>query len=473
MSKSSKHNVVRTAGLLERYHVTRVALGLDTCVVVTARYVWTGGESSLTSAVLYPALRNVIQSEGALCVRVAYSPSPFKKPRFFRLPSINLDKIVEYKDGPISLQDALEQETSHGFDFRSTEKPLWRLTILPNNTVIFSYYHGIGDGMSGRAFHLSLLQALQTSIPQVKDGASEVEPVVEIPPQILMTLPIEKCTKVSVSFKALLRQLNPVQPASGLTAWTGNPVVAAIPTTKRLKNYVRLLAFTPTEITALIVICRQNKCTLTGAFHAVSVRALSQVLSMPEFQKSGVTYDSVSVCIPMSLRSLTHVPETAVCDHVSSHIVTASLPASSISISDDVFWTEAAKVSDELRTQRRKALSTIAVIRFSPLVGGLSGYYKSKLGEKREYGLSIINLGAWSKAQAVEDPAPHWTVAEMAFTQEDTIVSEPLKINLVGGGDGGLTITVNWGQSTVDVAFAEAFVKKLEEGTRSLVKTAS
>ncbi|TFK51851.1 hypothetical protein OE88DRAFT_1658512 [Heliocybe sulcata] len=462
MSKSSKNHVVRTAGLLERYHVTRVALGLDTCVLVSARYVSTADSSSkLTPSILYPALRKLIETEGALCVRIEYSPSPFRKPKFIRLPTINLDKAVEFKATSGSLQEELEHQTSYGFDFRSTEKPLWRLTVLPDNTVIFAYHHAIGDGMSGRAFHISLLQALQT---MPLSDTKETDALVEVPIQINMTPPVEKCTKVTLSVKSLLGVLSGSRP-SGDTPWTALPVTASIPTTKRFRNYVRLISITPSEATSLLALSKQHKSTLTGTLFALSVHSLSQVLA----QGANPKYNSVLVSIPMSLRPLTGIPENRMCDQASAHTILAHLPPPSTPLPNDAFWAEATKASDTLRTQRQNSLKIIANLRFAPLVGGFTGYFKSQLGKPRGSGLSLVNVGAWPRSPSPQDSLkPNWEVAEAAFTQEDTVTGDPVKICVMGGGDGSLTIAVNWGESSAESALMEAFIGKLEENARCL-----
>ncbi|EPQ56588.1 hypothetical protein GLOTRDRAFT_110855 [Gloeophyllum trabeum ATCC 11539] len=467
MSSTKTKDMIRKAGLLERFHITRQALGLDTCVVVSARYVFPtdAPSQSLTPSVLYPALAKLIKSTGALCVCVAYSPSACKKPAFVPLHSINLDKVVQFTHDPTSLQDVLEQQIAVPFDINATDRPLWRLTVLPDNTVVFAYQHGIGDGLSGRAFHLCLLEALRAPSAESQGKSELASPIVDIPATVSLVPPLEKLTKLSVSFKQLLHEVTPHSPPS--TAWRGNPVV---PRSPEQKNHVRLLSYSPADSQILAALSRSHSATITGALHVVAAQALARVLSLPDLSGK---YDFVPFQIPMSLRPLTNQPPTALCDHVSNHIFLCPLPPARSKddpfVFDEASWRAAAELSATLRATRDKSRSYVAMLRFVALVGGYRTYFKGKLNKEREGGLALINLGAFPKSHIPSPGGSALTIADMAFTQEDGVVGEPMKINVIGGGDGSLTITCSWSDSQFHKSLGEMFAVKLDEGVKTLV----
>jgi len=73
---------------------------------------------------------------------------------------VDLAKAVHYsnQDGT-SLQQVPEMHLIRFCD-TEVELPLWGLTVLADNTVVFFWHHCISNGISGLAFHWALLAAL-------------------------------------------------------------------------------------------------------------------------------------------------------------------------------------------------------------------------------------------------------------------------------------------------------------------------
>lgn len=172
-------------------------VGHDSCVIVATRY--SGGmseaPSSLDKASLYPALAKVIQSHAALSVCLQSSPRS-EDYSYCRLQTIDLDQVVVFSNDD-NMDAAIQSQLLLPMNTKGTV-PLWRLVILEDNTVVFSFHHCVGDGKSGSAFHIALLQALNK-----QRGSQEPSQHVEVP-KLDLVPPVETVVDVSVSFGKLV-----------------------------------------------------------------------------------------------------------------------------------------------------------------------------------------------------------------------------------------------------------------------------
>ncbi|KAJ7811921.1 hypothetical protein B0H14DRAFT_3879901 [Mycena olivaceomarginata] len=244
---------IRRIGLLERYHATRNFLGLDSCVVASAKYS-TEDRRPLTKDI------SSLLSGSSIAA-------------FTRLHTIDLSRIVQFRDND-SLRDSLESQLAEGFD-TDADLPLWRIQVLGDNTVIFAIYHIIGDGLSTIAFHASLLRALR-DVP-----AGDASPLVQTPNTVLLSPPIEDVTSVrpslSTIFDEVYRLFAPKYLSSDRTAWSGKPVPMGV--NGSLRTNVRLMSFPAQEVTAFCTMCQTHRTTVTAAFYVLTVATLSRMLA--------------------------------------------------------------------------------------------------------------------------------------------------------------------------------------------------
>ncbi|EPQ56585.1 hypothetical protein GLOTRDRAFT_128532 [Gloeophyllum trabeum ATCC 11539] len=235
-----------------------------------------------------------------------------------------------------------------------------------------------------------------------------------------------------------------------------------------------MFSYSHADAQTLAALSRSHSTTITGALHVVAAQALARVLT--PLNLSG-KYDSVPFQIPTSLRPLTNQPPTAFCDHVSIYPFICPIPeAHSMDdpfMFENVFWQAARDLSAKLRTSRDKSLSSIASLHFVALVGGYRKFFKGKLHKEREGGLSLANLGVFSMSHIPSLGESAWAIADMAFTQEDGVVGSPIRINIIGGGDGSLTIARGWSDSQVLESLGESFDERFDEGARSLIASKS
>ncbi|KDQ61357.1 hypothetical protein JAAARDRAFT_54731 [Jaapia argillacea MUCL 33604] len=520
------HGEIRPADLLERYHVTRHHVGFDSCVVLAAQY-HSPSPGTLTPSILFPALAHLIHTHAALGVHLTGDQT--HNPIFSRLPSIDLSLIVHFIEDepePQTLRRIAEDQLAKGFDTSSTVLPLWRLVVLKRcGTVVFAYHHGIGDGMSGVAFHRCLLEALNANHISDSDDTT----IIHVPTNITLIPPVESLTPTSPSLKTVLGTLfslyAPKSWTRGASSWTGNPVAF----NGTLKVNVRFLEFSVSEIKRFKKMCRDHGATITSAFHELAVSVLAELVmgrqgsesARPrkgEEERRSKGYKWISTAIPISLRSFTRTSPDAMCVEVSTfHTYTpfrSSLPfrlSSPIpdfqiheapeSLSNDnptpkppsqispsppssnpsfaTFWASATSLTSSIRSTRSKCREQVGLLKF--LFGDFEGFFKGKMGKKREVGFVISNLGSFFPPSRLESPTrsfspgdtqpgPSWEIRSIHFAQCDTIAGSAMKLNVVGDGEGGVCVGVTWGEGAIDdglgefvSGFREGFMRVLEE----------
>ncbi|KAJ7180917.1 alcohol acetyltransferase [Mycena filopes] len=431
---------LRPIGLYENYHVVRHFLGLDSCVVVSARYLSADG-TRLSKEHLFPALRAVIGVHPILSVRLQGEDT---KASFIKLDTVDLSLVAQFTNHD-DLEAAIKGQLLKRFD-TSAEVPLWRVEVLSDGTVLLAYHHGIGDGLSGVAFHQSLLAVLQDVI--VEDDFS----LVTVPQSLILLPAMEAVTNLRPSLLKIIKEvLNTLLPASwtpGFSAWTANP----IPTDPELKPGVKLLTFTPAETAAFATTCRAHGATLTSAFYTLAVAILSRLVPPNTPQ-----YKSLSAFVAVSMRTAAHAPAAAMCDYVSAHHTYPAL--------EPAFrWPAAARYATELQRQRYAARETVGLLYL--LFGRVAPFFLGMLGKKRGGTFELSNAGRVAMPQA---EGARWRVGRMAFAQSDLVVGAALKINVIGDPEGAVNVALTWGRDAIDEALVETFAAQFQEGVRALI----
>ncbi|KAK9372128.1 uncharacterized protein V1513DRAFT_265244 [Lipomyces chichibuensis] len=153
-SKSdSRYEMIRKAGPFETMFNLFHELGIQSNILVSATY--THSKSELTAAVLFEALRVVIDQHPALGILGVDQPSQKKKGNHrlweARLNAINLTDCVEFvrHDGEDQgLRRIIEKSHNEWFDTEDRARPLWKLVVVNNTHILFVYHHMIADGLS-------------------------------------------------------------------------------------------------------------------------------------------------------------------------------------------------------------------------------------------------------------------------------------------------------------------------------------
>lgn len=443
-------------------------LGLDTCVITSARYVFRG-DLFLDRHTLFTALTHVVRNDRALSMQIEGEGT--RDPAFVRLDTVDLSRIVDYRNEDSSaLESVMSLYWLRRFEV-GTADPLWRLGVLLDNTVIFAYHHAIGDGQSGLAFHRSLLSTLNHLL-ELPPATSDI---VSVPHSLTPQVPVEEAVKTSVSFSKWCREVYglfaPHKWTPGYFSWTGKSVSS----TRIFRNNIRIWEIAPEEATALVKLCRENQSTLTAFLHTVSVLVVSYLLA----SKCPSTYKckSVSMSIPISLRRYTNAPSDVMCNHVSSyqsHTRVAkfqSIDKGKRPWTDSFSWDTSAKCATKLRNSVKSSPETIGMLKF--LFGRYQEYFEGKLGRKRVHGIEVSNLGVFPAELAGSSGSSAaeagWKVEDVFFGQSDATVGAAIKVNVAGSPSGAIGITFTWGDGAVDGAFAEGFVEEFREAVEVIL----
>ncbi|KAF5355358.1 hypothetical protein D9758_006113 [Tetrapyrgos nigripes] len=416
---------IRSPGLLERFHIVRHALGIDSCVLSAAKY--THSENlSFSQQVLFPAIRSLITQHPALGIRLS-KDTIADQTHFVRLDSFDLSEVIHYVNQSYQeLEEVFESEFVKPFD-TTRDLPLWRLTVLKDNTIVFAFHHGIGDGLSSVAFHRTLLRVLR----EQKQGPDSFVEKAFVPENLKLVGASDQLTDISPSWleviRAILGLFIPPSWTSASRAWTGHDVPAEIPS---LQAYARIVQLPAMDAHRLATLCRTHKATITSALHFIITSSLSKTLQNPTYRSLITNKTTISSGIPVSLRPLTGASKDAICDHPSA---------------------------STLRTQSKTCKSQIGLLKF--LGGNYTGFFQGKLGKKRQTGVELSNLGRFELEE--EGDGTGWEIQDIVFAQCDAVVGAAIKVNVASAPSGNMAICVTWGDSAVDHGLVDAFIAEM------------
>ncbi|OJT09789.1 hypothetical protein TRAPUB_13748 [Trametes pubescens] len=472
VKSTRKH--MREAGRFENYFFARARLSFLSWVVVSAKYHNDAG-APLDKPTLFAALDQVVRNLPALASCMEYTVSlPTAPAVWLHLPSVDLNKLVEFREeDSTQLHTVLEAMYAVPAQY-ADDVPPWKVFVLRDDTVAFTYEHTIGDGQSGMAFHTALLNALR----KPKAPLSEHSGVVTgLPDDAALSPAMEDAMDVSVPFTMLLWEIvKPFWPPAQRRlreAWTGKDA----PSEAIHDMAVRILGhYSPADGKYLVELSRAHKTTLTGTLHTVALVVLSRLIHAHTEEGQ---YKTIATTVPISLRRFTHVPPIAFCNHVSALredypiLPSGSKEESAAIITAETFpWGLAAGLVDALKREAPRSGSAVGLLKF---VGGkYEQYLRGQLGKKRAAGLELSNIGPFPVAhleKTAEDapPSSRWDADEVLFAQASATLGPALCLNVAGTPAGGFGVTVTYNKEAVDEALAEEFVEAFKAGVQGLL----
>lgn len=236
--KSPVGETLRPVGLLENLYTARQVLGIYNSVIITATYTT---PLTLTAEAIYSTLSSIIppliQRHPVLCCY--FEGADTSKSVFKRLNKIVVADVLQIRDlrNPGALSDVLQE--LHDKRWSINFESLWKLVVLREPVespeagnfkihIAFVYHHILGDGLSGTAFHKSLLGEMKNT-EQAGLQTTDVPEVIDTPICINLVEPVEKLTSLPVGWLFLLQQLMKEYAPSWLTSassptWAGEPV---------------------------------------------------------------------------------------------------------------------------------------------------------------------------------------------------------------------------------------------------------
>lgn len=423
---------------------------LDSCVIIAGKFSHPF-DGRLSENAIFSAVSHAIQKHAALSARIVDERGP--QPSFGRISEVNLDQVVRFlgREDHRDLADVMEEEFANPID-ASKVFPLWRITVSPDNYVLFSWHHAIGDGQSGLAVLRTILEGLNQDTQGLDKGSRIVKPET----RLKFSGSIEELTDVSVSFKTFMWALSQLFIPPGLknrNVWTGNNVVANAPAS--IKNKVRVVRIDESTSSRLISSARAHKATLTAVLYVLALVVLTKLIRE---QPSNKKFKRLASSIPISLRPLMNLPATVMAETVSGYVAHDAFV-------QEFSWDKATAFSARLRKEVPKSREVIGTMKF--LNGKYEGFFKGKLGKKRGHSMELSNIGAFKTGED-EGPGDRWWIGDTYFAQDDRYLGAALKLNTAGSPTGSVNICITWGEGVVGDGFAEAFAKGLEESILEL-----
>ncbi|OAQ90397.1 alcohol acetyltransferase [Purpureocillium lilacinum] len=285
---------IRSLSWSELYQAAVHLLGQYVGAVISCRYAipshLQGEDADAQLRLTFEtALARTVLDHPLLQCGVIDEDSP--KPSFIELDAVDFANHVDWvtlnasDDLHGALRSTLEAGVGHNYPDGAT-RPGWRMVVLrPSGRggpavleAVFFYNHIAVDGMSGKIFHESLLnhlnshdppeqlQSFQDRVLRLVDTAARFPPA----PETIVTYPVSMCFFAGALWKAFRPNFFAVR--EGLSAaWA--PV--------RLQPYktnLRVFTVEGGPLSNILALCRGNKTTLTGLLHGIALLSFAKQL---------------------------------------------------------------------------------------------------------------------------------------------------------------------------------------------------
>ncbi|KAK6343474.1 hypothetical protein TWF730_011063 [Orbilia blumenaviensis] len=480
--------ILRQAGILEKFHIIRSSISFYNNVIVAASY---SSPEPLYPDRLVRALHAVLSAHPILSVGIQLPEEPTGTPSFIRLPSINFaksEKFILWESSSTSPGHAKEYKDLlcrlHNTPFPNEELttlPLWRLAVLKRsyNTptahnsetnsegridyeIIFSFHHAIADGLSGAAFHYSLVSALNNAD---ENGGSRSNWDVYTPPQDLKLLPpMDEVLDFGMGLKTAGKVAGFIG-KSILPSFMQKSLWAAGKVPEKLSpTNVEVLNLEPYVLENLVKKLKAKKVSMTAFLTYAAAGALFSVMKASdkdEFSK----IKNVRVSVPMSYRKNAGWDNTIMADCVGA--INWDI-AKFKDVGGEVSGMK--KLTLELR--KESLVTRDSEVGLIALVGDLAGFFKGQAGKDRELTFEVSNLGIWDadktghpkkeedKEGKQEDAKGGWRIDNALFSQSASVAGPAFSVNAATVG-GNMGIVVQWMEGVFADNVMETLVQSL------------
>jgi hypothetical protein len=450
----------------EQRTISRESLGLYHALVVGAVYEDPNDAYVDTLDTFCRSLKCCIDEHPYMSVVVEGAETD--KSFFRRVPTIDLDKHIAILDRYSGDDDLsrIEELLATNLDVPFPNGiPPWRILILPlqrGHLVAFCYSHTIGDGLTGRAFHRTLLETLQHS----SNTAGFAPHIVETPDRTLPG-PFDTAERLPISWNFLLSPiLSLVLPkflatyaglrTSGSTidggTWTGSEIPQA-GSINYFHSKVKLREICAPIFENILRTVKAHDARLTGVFEEAIVRAMSQVL--PDRNITNFVSQTA-----INMRKSIGVPDDEGGEFASGCYIIHPRRNPTETFSEE-HW-EASRSSSHKLAESASTLQdqTIGLLRYLP---SIRKWTMSKLGQRRDCSFEVSNIGAFEPRDQVSFSGLGARITRMVFAQPGQIISAPMAFNLVSVKGGSLVYTVSWQSGALDDVGVEeeVFIDKI------------
>lgn len=472
-------------GILGGYYSVRHDLGHYRSACVAATYSISSANGGVSQAWLRDSLERSLQitikHNAALSLGIAHLADD-KSPGFIQLDEIQQHDVIQYiqseddSDQPeseIADPDALlckEIGKAHGHLWCSG-KPAWKILILfygggpvngspmaehvDGNThverldIAFLAHHAIADGLSGVAFHNSLMASFNMATN--KDNHSKpIWPLIP-PPNRAIPSAVEDHVDIFAS--------KPHQdPNRHKPVWAGKDISKGMSQDEYVSR-VRLITISSDSAARVLQASRGYQVSLTALLHAFICASLSHYLGdIPGFR--AVT--------PFSLRKFTNATSLDIVNHISfmSNYTSSekikqlrgSLAGSSAEYKSIIGL--AREFSKEIQEEVSRFPDGNNIAGLSR-IENIEQHCRNDEGKTRQYTYELSNLGRAMRVPP--SPTNPLTLERFAFTQCGMVTGPALGLNCVSVSGGALGISITWQEGIVEESLVDYLCKDLEK----------
>ncbi|KAL8998340.1 MAG: hypothetical protein Q9169_002553 [Polycauliona sp. 2 TL-2023] len=447
-------SVVRPLGMLEKLYPARQVLGVYHSVIVAAAY---NVPMSIEETTLRAVIPGLLRQHPSLCCCIEGGDTA--EPKFARLHTINAKdvlRIVHFEQGQ-KLAEKLQE--LHDEPWPMVPKPLWKLVVMKEPQamtdsrgtstlhIALVYHHVIGDGLSGKAFHQSLLRELNGLERRGEDLRNAPESIrTSSLPRLIK--PIEKLISFPLSWKFLVQKVAEEYTPSWLfggptTIWAGlpNKTLDELP----YRTRVRIASINAEDLEFLLVTSREHGVSLTSLVTGAIALALATKLP------AASAFSSIT---PYTLRRVTGTSmaemvnqSTGLETTYSADVLDRIRQSSNVHERRDSLWTTATWFHGQMQSELTKCPMD-NLVGLLPYVIDPVAFYRKKFGRAREATWEFSNLGAFTASPGPSSAT--WKVDSMIFTQGAQPVGSAFTVNGISVQDRSLTLAITWQDQVVD-----------------------
>ncbi len=422
-------------------------------------------------------------------LRVAIADADSKKPTWVQLDSLTLSQHIEWRildrsaDFEATQLEILVSQLDGKFPDLG-KCPGWRIFVLHQQDtdfveISFTYNHPHGDGMSGKIFHQSLLQSLDSrgtnAVHSDLDGhiLKLPESTPNLPPPIeqVMKLPLD----TQFALKSIWQDLRPPILSRNISYANWAPI-----RTSPYKTQCRAFTIQPDILANVLAACRQHKTTLTGLFHGLALVSLASHLEeevAPAFQ--GFTAITLRRFVPEKPPKYPWlVPKDTMGNYVTleSHEfgvpivkevrtgLSAGSPGGSLpaEVLDNI-WSAAANVRREIEHKLEIGVRNdqVGLMKF---VSDWKDQMRNMARKPRQCSWFVTNLGVIEGTPTPDDSGNRdsWSVRRAQFAVSAETTQAALMIATMSVAGERLCVSTSWQECIFDVSLGEHVTADLE-----------
>jgi len=414
--------------------------------------------------VTFAALKTVVCQQPIMGVSVM-DETP-RAASWIRLNTIDLHEVTKFVARPGG-QQFIEDEHQEPFE-RLGELPLWRVVVAEHQSSVagspvsgdmdnpkkdavfdvgFFYNHAIGDGLSGAAFHLDFLDALNALGAETASSKTAPEPVIEIPK--LELLPnLENAARFPLSIKfigwEIIKEF--IIGDKDPKRWTGPPVMFSHETPPKTRMIAIFLDYTTSA--KIYARCQHNKVTITPLLTVLLARHLANAYP---------TYSRFLGTIAIQLRRFTGASNRQMVDQVSGVTVNCSTKGERGYISCNLVDWKAVRACRAVIDGAAKSPANQITILLK-FLSNVEGFFRSKVGKDRSWSYELSNVGLVDGSLYSDGIAKF---RRLVFSQSANVNEAPYVFSMASVKGGDMAISLTWQEGVLEEAKAKQVMEAL------------